>query len=132
MGDWREIIGRYTDKLDVVLPDENVPGRPFWVLMEVKNGKNTGNYHSIGKRDNLTMIMLFPQRQMAEWAAQRLALHSGDFRVRGVSAGHLEVLLRLCEDGYPLQLLVAASGLDENGELRGALMSPRQIRDILV
>lgn len=132
MGDWKDIISSYTDKVENVLPDENVLGSPFWTLMEIKDGKNTGNYHSIGKRDKLSMVMLFPQKQTARWSAQRLALHSNGFQVRGVSAGHLEVLLRLCEDGYPLQLVVAASGLDENGELRGALMSPHQIREMLV
>ncbi|MFZ5631920.1 MAG: hypothetical protein ACOY40_03665 [Bacillota bacterium] len=131
MGDWKEIISKYAGTLEAVMPDENVPGNPFWALMEIKEGKNTGNYHSIGKKNNRIMIMLFPQKQMAEWAAGELARHSGDFQVRGISAEHLEVLLRLCEDGYPLQLVVAASELNEKGELCGAVMSPHQIREAL-
>lgn len=131
MANWEDIIKRYTGRVEVVLPDENVPGNPFWALMEIKDGVNTGNYHSIGKEGGLTRIMLFPQRRIADWAAGRLAGQVGGFEVRGISAGHLEVLLRLCEDGYPLQLVIAASDLNENGELCGAAMSPGQIRDAL-
>ncbi|MFZ5649042.1 MAG: hypothetical protein ACOY30_15640 [Bacillota bacterium] len=131
MDSWKSIIQKYATHVEIVLPGDNVQGEPFWVLMEIKNGKNTGNYHSIGKRENRTMIMLFPQRHMADWAAGIMAQHSNDFAVRGVSAEHLNVLLRLCEDGYPLELVVAASELNEKGELCGAVMSPHQIRDIL-
>jgi len=131
MAHWREVIKKYTDRVDVVLPDQSVSGQPFWVLMEIENGVNTGNYHSIGKEAGLTRIMLFAQRQMADWAAERLAEQVRGFEVRGVSASHLEVLLRLCEDGHPLQLVVAASDLDRHGELLGAVMSPHQIREIL-
>lgn len=28
----------------VALPDENCVGEPFWTIMEVRNGKNTGSY----------------------------------------------------------------------------------------
>jgi hypothetical protein len=131
MEDWRDIIRKYTDSAEVVLPGEDIQGEPFWALMEMKNGLNTGNYHSIGKKDQRVLIMLFPQREMADWAAERLKAHTPDFEVRGISAGHLEVLLRLCEDGYPLELVVAASGLDQNGDLCGAVMSPFQIRKAL-
>lgn len=131
MAGWEDIIKKYTGGVEVVLPDETVPGSPFWALMEIRDGTNTGNYHSIGKDGRFTRIMLFAQRSMAEWAAGRLAGKAGGFEVRGVSAGHLEVLLGLCEDGYPIQLVVAASGLDENGDLCGAVMSPHQIRDAL-
>ncbi|MCL6612842.1 MAG: hypothetical protein K6T66_15025 [Peptococcaceae bacterium] len=131
MSDWKEIISKYKVSAQTVMPGENVPGSPFWVLMEIKDGKNTGNYHSIGKQGDRAMIMLFPQKRMADWAAGELARHSSDFQVRGVSAEHLEVLLRLCEDGYPLQLVIAASDLNEKGELCGAIMSPHQIREAL-
>lgn len=128
---WTDLISIYTNNINTVLPDENILGEPFWVLMEIKDGENTGNYHSIGKRDNKSLIMLFPQKDMANWAEERLAEHSGDFKVRGVSKEHLEVLLRLCEDGYPLEFVVAASELNEGGDLCGAVMSPFQIRNIL-
>lgn len=131
MEDWKDIIKKYTASAEVVLPGENVQGEPFWALMEIRNGFNTGNYHSIGKKDNRTMIMLFPQREMAVWASERLKTHTMDFKVRGISSRHLEVLLRLCEDGYPMELVVAASGLDQNGDLCGAVMSPYQIRKAL-
>lgn len=131
MAGWEDVIRKYTADPEAVLPDETVQGEPFWALMEIKGGVNTGNYHSIGKEGGLTRIMLFPQRHMAEWAARKLADHVEGFEVRGISAEHLEVLLRLCEDGYPLQLVVAASGLNEKGELCGAVMSPRQIREAL-
>ncbi|MCL5056662.1 MAG: hypothetical protein M1130_01430 [Actinobacteria bacterium] len=131
MSEWKEIISKYTDSAGVVLPGENVPGDPFWALMEIREGLNTGNYHSIGKKDNRSLIMLFPQREMADWAAERLREHAGEFEVRGLSAQHLEVLLRLCEDGYPIELVVSASGLDQKGDLCGAVMSPFQIRKAL-
>ena len=131
MGNWRDIITKYTIKAETVLPGENVQGDPFWVLMEIRNGQNTGNYHSIGKKDKRTLIMLFPQKHMADWAAEILEQHSSNFMVRGVSSDHLDVLLRLCEDGYPLELVVSASELNEKGELCGAMMSPYQIRNVL-
>lgn len=131
MAAWEDIIKKYTDRVEVVLPGESVPGNPFWALMEIKEGVNTGNYHSIGKEGGFSRIMLFAQRRMADWAAGRLAGQAGGFEVRGISAEHLEVLLRLCEDGYPLQLVIAASDLNENGDLCGAVMSPHQIRDAL-
>lgn len=131
MAGWEDVIGKYTDSLEVVLPDQDVEGSPFWVLMEIKDGKNTGNYHSIGREGGLARIMLFPQRGMAEWAAGKLAAQAEGFEVRGISPEHLDVLLGLCEDGHPLQLVVAASELDQRGELRGAVMSPHQIREAL-
>lgn len=131
MGGWQSVISKYTDRAEVVLPGEDVPGEPFWALMEIKDGVNTGNYHSIGREGNLTRIMLFPQRRMADWAAQKLAEHVDGFEVRGISPEHLEVILRLCEDGFPLQLVIAAADLNGKGELCGSVMSPRQIRDAL-
>ncbi len=131
MAGWEEIIRKYTDRVETVLPGENVRGAPFWALMEIKDGRNTGNYHSIGREGKFTRIMLFPQKRMADWAAGKLAEYAEGFEVRGISAEHLEVLLRLCEDGHPLQLVVAASDLNENGELCGAVMTPRQIREAL-
>lgn len=131
MDSWKSIIEKYGANAETVLPGDDVQGEPFWVLMEIKNGKNTGNYHSIGKRENRTLIMFFPQREMADWAAGVLSRHSNDYMVRGVSTEHLKVLLRLCEDGYPLELVVAASELNPKGELCGAVMSPHQIREIL-
>lgn len=132
MAGWENVIRKYTGRVEVVVPGENVPGEPFWALMEIKDGVNTGNYHSIGREGNLTRIMLFPQKRMADWAAQKLAGHAEGFAVRGISAEHLEVILRLCEDGYPLQLVIAASDLNGKGELCGAVMSPRQIREALI
>jgi hypothetical protein len=131
MAGWENVIRKYTDRVEVVLPGGDVPGEPFWALMEIKDGLNTGNYHSIGREGNLTRIMIFPQRGVADWAARKLAEHADGFEVRGISARHLEVILRLCEDGYPLQLVVASSDLNAEGELCGAVMSPRQIRDAL-
>lgn len=131
MSEWKDIIKKYTDSAGAVLPGKDVPGDPFWALMEIREGVNTGNYHSIGKKDNRSLIMLFPQREMADWAVGRLREHAEEFEVRGISAQHLEVLLRLCEDGYPIELVVSASGLDHKGDLCGAVMSPFQIRKAL-
>ncbi|MHB8918066.1 MAG: hypothetical protein ACYC4H_08585 [Desulfocucumaceae bacterium] len=131
MSGWEDIIKKYTGRVEVVLPDETVPGSPFWALMEIRDGKNTGNYHSIGKDGGLSRVMLFAQRRMADWAAGKLAEQAEGFEVRGISAGHLEVLLGLCEDGHPLQLVIAASDLNGDGDLRGAVMTPHQIREAL-
>ena len=128
---WREIIKHYVESPVMVLPDESVRGEPFWMLMEITDGKNTGNYHAIGTREGKTMLMLFLQLDMARWALGRLQAYSGDFEVRGVSNGHLQCLLRLVEDGYPLELVVAAAGLDQYGQLQGAPMSSGQIRQML-
>jgi len=124
-------VREYIADSEAVLPDEGVDGEPFWVLMEVINGRNTGNYHSIGKKAGKYMVMLFPQKSMARWAAGELQAHSVDYAVRGVSALHLQCLLSLVEDGHPLELLVAAAGLDEQGKLQGVSMRPEQIRQLL-
>lgn len=131
MAGWENVIKKYTDRVEVVLPGEAVRGSPFWALMEIRDGRNTGNYHSIGTEGGMTRIMLFPQRSAADWAAGKLAEYAGNFEVRGISSEHLEVLLRLCEDGCPIQLVIAAAGPDEKGDLKGAVMTPRQIRDAL-
>lgn len=124
-------IREYIDDPAIVLPDEGVPGDPFWVIMELKGRQNTGNYHSIGKRDGNLMVMLFPQKSMADWAARELQTHCGDYGVRGVSARHLQCLLSLVEEGYPLELVVAAATLDEQGKLQGVPMRPEQIKQLL-
>ena len=131
MPDWKTVLLKYTDNIEIVLPDVGVQGEPFWALMEIKSGENTGNYHSIGKRNGKTMIMLFPQRQMAEWAAGQLRQYTGDFEVRGISAAHLEVLLKLYDDGYPLEFIVSASALDSDGKLSGASLTSYHIREAL-
>ncbi|GBF34508.1 hypothetical protein DCCM_3626 [Desulfocucumis palustris] len=131
MSPWKKIILKYTENIDTVLPGESTPGEPFWALMEIKDGRNTGNYHSMGNRFGKTMLMLFPQKKMADWAARQLSEHVEGFEVRGISGKHLEVLLGLYEDGQPIELIVAASGLDDKGELQGASMTPGQIRDFI-
>jgi hypothetical protein len=126
-----KLVLKFTDTTDTLFPGEAVAGEPFWAIMEIINNENTGNFHSIGQRYGKTMIMLFPQRKMAEWAAKDLGEHSNDFRVRGINSAHLNVLLGLCEDGYPIELVVAAAGLNRSGELMGASMTPAQIRDAI-
>lgn len=131
MNSWESLVLKYTDTVETVLPDETVPGEPFWALMEIKDGKNTGNFHSIGQRYEKTMVMLFLQKKMAEWAVTRLKEYSANFEVRGISRNHLDVLFGLCEDGYSIELVVAAAGLNQKGELLGASMTPAQIRDAI-
>lgn len=131
MDSWERLVLKFTDTLETVFPDETVAGEPFWSLMEIKDGKNTGNFHSIGQRYGKTMVMLFPQKRMADWAATRLREHSSDFGVRGISRTHLDVLCGLCESDYPIELVVAAADLNLRGELQGASMTPAQIRDAI-
>lgn len=128
---WRERVGHCVESPDILLPDESVRGEPFWMLMEIIDGKNTGNYHAIGTREGKTMLMLFPQLDMARWALEQLKEYSGEFEIRGISAGHLHCLLGLVEEGYPLELVVAAAGFDQWGKLQGAPMSPGMIRQML-
>lgn len=33
MAGWEDIIKKYTGRVEEVLPDETVPGSPFWALM---------------------------------------------------------------------------------------------------
>lgn len=131
MRSWEKVILKYTDRIDTVLPDETVKGEPFWALMEIREGKNTGNFHSIGKRAGNTMIMLFPQKQMADWAAIELSKHATGFQVRGISLAHLRVLFGLYEEGFPIEFIVAASQLNKKGELMGSPMTPYHIREAL-
>lgn len=90
-------VRKYTmSAIKTMLPDEDVIGDPFWVVMEISkdDGKNTGNYKMI---DN--SILLFLSKKQANNYCNRLK----NFKVFGISQNHLKNLValqekRLCPD----------------------------------
>lgn len=71
-----------------MVPDENVIGDPFWTLMEVQDGHNTGNYFSF----NDGIVLSFSKKQMQKICE---CLNNNYYKVFGVSQDHLLKLLKL-------------------------------------
>lgn len=87
-----EVQKNAASALKVILPDKDVVGDPFWVVMEtVKNNddENTGNYNMINNN-----ILLFLSKKQADGYCSKLKDSSGVF---GISQNHLKILVSLQE-----------------------------------
>ena len=75
--------------LKVMLPDEEIIGDPFWVIMETEqdSDKNTGNYE---------MVLLFLSKKQAINYCSKIKKSA---KVFGISQNHLKVLVSLQEKG---------------------------------
>lgn len=84
------------------LPDENIVGDPFWTIMEVTNGKMTGNYLSLECELNTIRptIPLFYSKYLAEKNLE-YRLNKKDYCVRGISQYQLNSLLSFSQFGNP-------------------------------
>ena len=78
--------------IKVMLPDEEVIGDPFWVVMETEknNGENTGSYEMADS------ILLFLSKRQAINYCSKLKKSA---KVFGISQNHLRVLVGLQEKG---------------------------------
>ena len=111
-----ETIRNVSQTLDLILPDRNVIGDPFWVLMKVKNRTkdNTGDY--FGLEDS---IPLFTSKKLADALCKR----NPDFAVFGLSQHHLSILISFVENGFLPELGIVcpskqtSSTIDYNGAM---------------
>lgn len=78
-------------KLEVLLPNENSVGEPFWTIMEERNGELTGNYSCVKGKT----IGLFISKKIALEVAEKIG-----GTVRGVSQKHLLFLAGLSEHEF--------------------------------
>lgn len=87
--------------LEVMLPDKEVIGDPFWIVMETEknSGKNTGNYEMVNDS-----ILLFLSKKQAINYCSNLKKSA---RVFGVSQNHLKILVALQEQGIFLDFSIA-------------------------
>ncbi|UJL39262.1 restriction endonuclease [Pantoea agglomerans] len=71
--------------MTVALPDESYVGEPFWTIMKIREGKNTGSYYC-GFIDKLKKhyIPLFYSKYHAELAMSKADLDSKQWGVRGL------------------------------------------------
>ncbi|AZP03732.1 hypothetical protein [Jeotgalibaca ciconiae] len=80
--------------LKMMLPEDDIVGDPFWVVMETiknNNDENTGNYDMVNDK-----ILLFLSKKQADSYCEKLEESS---RVFGISQNHLKILVRLQENG---------------------------------
>lgn len=92
---FKEVQVSTLSALKVMLPNYNIIGDPFWIVMEItkSNYETTGNYSLIEGT-----IPLFLSKKQANNFCKKLK----ECRVFGVSQNHLRVLINLNEKGmYP-------------------------------
>lgn len=88
------------DRLRIVaLPDENCIGEPFWTIMEMKNGKNTGVWFalSLDSNRNKVYIPLFFSKYHAELFFKQKGLDKNTYGVRGLPRYVLRGLIQQIE-----------------------------------
>ncbi len=83
-----------------IYPNKDDIGKPFWVLMEIINNKNTGNiYYKCTDGDPI--MVLFDNKQLAEYCLNLIRLNNNvylNYQVRGVNGLYeKEMLKRLTE-----------------------------------
>lgn len=90
-----EVRKNVISAIKTILPDEDIIGDPFWVVMETSqcDGENTGNYSMFNNG-----ILLFLSKKQASNYCSRLK----NANVFGISQRHLRVLIALQEnDSFP-------------------------------
>ncbi len=98
------------DRLKIMLPDEIVPGEPFWIIAEIQNGEVTGTLLAPGE----DAVALFPTWKAAE-DAWRLIEDRSSWAVRGLSPEHFEIIAGLAErrgNSRPFCLYVDTQGYE--------------------
>lgn len=90
-----EVILNVSNILKIMLPDEDVIGDPFWIIMEIEsNGIVNGNYVRFGE-----VIPLFLSRKQAQIAATLRNEHfEKKCSIFGLSQEHLRILVSLVEN----------------------------------
>lgn len=82
--DLPHVLELYIKRLGWLIPDENAHADPFWVIMETRNGKNTGSYFS---PVDSNAIVLFISKRCAEQVIQQY--EPTENTVFGVTREHL-------------------------------------------
>lgn len=78
----------------VTSPGDDAIGEPFWTIMELRNGKNTGSYFANPHpTDGAPTILLFYSRQHAEAAYAEAKLDTSQWAVRGLPRYALRAFL---------------------------------------
>lgn len=76
------------DSLKKGLPNEEVIGDPFWTVMEVQDGHNTGNYYPFAQN---SIVLFFSKKQAEDFCK----LIPDNFKVFGVSQQLLMIICRM-------------------------------------
>ncbi|MBF2504418.1 hypothetical protein [Listeria marthii] len=105
-----EIIMDVSDNLKIMLPEKDMVGDPFWVVMEMgsSNDENTGYYNMIN--DN---ILLFLSKRQAENYCMKL---KGKSEVFGISQNHLKILVSLQEKGMFPEFCIAFPQFEQRSD----------------
>ena len=81
-----------------ILPGPEVKGDPFWVLVEVDDeGTSKAIYHSV-MYEGKQVVPIYENRQDAVNVLRQAGLK--DMAVRGVSRGHMRVLVEFQKEGF--------------------------------
>lgn len=107
-----------------LLPDEESQGDPFWTIMEIRNGENTGSYVAL----EANVIPLFFSKK----AAQAVLKRSGnkDARVYGVTRRHLKGICAMSETmGFTIGVCPMICINDNNEEIVVFRYTFQQIQD---
>ena len=80
--------------LQVLLPNNEVIGDPFWTMMEIDlNGNVNGNYFTLEN----TILLFLSKKQAKIWAEKQNSLGTSNYSVFGLSQEHLRILIDLVE-----------------------------------
>ena len=78
----------------VALPDESAVGQPFWTIVELKDGKNTGSFYRypFNENEDPSMVLFFSKKH-AEIHLEESKKNPENFGVRGLEQHHLRTFL---------------------------------------
>lgn len=89
-----EVQNNALTAIKIILPDVDVVGDPFWVVMETlqNSDETTGNYNVVDDG-----ILLFVSKKQAKSYCSKLKISD---KIFGISQNHLKILLDLHEKGF--------------------------------
>ena len=90
----KEVARNVSLALQVLLPNNEVIGDPFWTMMEIDlNGNVNGNYFTLEN----TILLFLSKKQAKIWAEKQNSLGTSNYSVFGLSQEHLRILIDLVE-----------------------------------
>lgn len=90
----KEVKRNVSLALQVLLPNNEVIGDPFWTMMEIDlNGNVNGNYFTLEN----TILLFLSKKQAKIWAEKQNSLGTSNYSVFGLSQEHLRILIDLVE-----------------------------------
>jgi len=84
------IIKSSKQTLKVVLPDEYDLPKPFYTIMYIKNGENTGSYKMIESQEKHAFMLFLSKKEASKWLQK-------DEKIFPVTLEHLEIICRYSE-----------------------------------